>query len=100
MDLTIACTLTAEQRAERRHKFQSPIFARLLSVDSVPEGYVYTFPASVRLWADLMCLVSLERECCRFLSFRLVAREDERTIHLIITGPPEARLVIADLFHD
>jgi hypothetical protein len=42
-------------------------------------------------------LVDLERQCCAFLTFRIVVAAG-KPICLEITGPPEAKAVIADFF--
>jgi hypothetical protein len=98
-DLPILCTLTPDQRVKRRFSLQEPIRSRLLRVDVLPDGYSYVFPASLPLWMDLQRLVDLERQCCRFLQFKLDARMGERTMRLDVCGPPEAKTIIADLFN-
>jgi hypothetical protein len=42
-------------------------------------------------------LVDLERQCCAFLTFRIIV-EAGKSIFLEITGSPEAKPVIADFF--
>jgi hypothetical protein len=47
---------------------------------------------------DLAQLIELERQCCRFLTFRMVVVAAGDSIRLEITGPPVATNMIADLF--
>lgn len=41
-------------------------------------------------------LVALEHQCCRFLTFKILLEAGEGTINLEVTGPPEAKTMIAD----
>jgi hypothetical protein len=43
-------------------------------------------------------LVDLERQCCPFLTFRLVVEAGDAPISLEVTGVADAKKVIADLF--
>jgi hypothetical protein len=42
-------------------------------------------------------LLDLERQCCQFLTFKLIV-EPAQNFRLEITGPPEAKPTIAELF--
>jgi len=46
---------------------------------------------------ELARLVDLERQCCAFLTFRITVVAG-KPICLEISGPPEAKPVIADFF--
>jgi hypothetical protein len=98
METEICCTLTPEQRRERWHELQKPILARVMSTEFLPDGFAYVFPAWPALWMELAHLVSLERQCCKFLNFRLEARADDHRIRLEVTGPREAKSLMASLF--
>jgi hypothetical protein len=98
MDLPIVCSLTAEQLQERRRTLLEPLRASVLQVESLLNGYAYTFPASSDLWMQLAQLVDVERQCCRFLSFRIEATAGKNAMRLEISGTPEAKAVIADFF--
>jgi hypothetical protein len=47
---------------------------------------------------QLTRLVDLERQCCRFLTFKIVVEAGEQPIRLEVTGPAEAMSTIAELF--
>jgi hypothetical protein len=47
-----------------------------------------------REWRD----DDLERQCCQFLTFKIVVEPGETPLRLEVTGPPKAKPVIADFF--
>ena len=69
-----------------------------LSVTPLPLGYAYLFEPTSEVLAHLSRLVDLERQCCRFLTFKIVVEAGHQPICLEVTGPPEAKEVIADFF--
>ena len=73
---------------------------RETAIDVIPltDGYAYRFPPSSDVLSQLSRLVDLERQCCRFLTFRIVVEAGEQSIRLEVTGPPEARPMIEDFF--
>lgn len=96
MDLPIVCTLTTDQRRERRLNVLKPIRNAAIKTEELSKGYSYTFRPQPDLLVRLAQLVDLERGCCRFLTFVIIA--DNETIRLEVTGPPDAKVVIADFF--
>ena len=40
----------------------------------------------------------LEHDCCRFLAFKIIVEPGDSPIQLEVTGPPEAKITIADFF--
>ena len=96
MDLRIVCTLTDQQLRERRLNVLEPLRNRAVQSEELSDGYAFTFQPHDGLLLQLSQLVELERECCRFLTFKIVA--DFQTIRLEVTGPPAAKTMIADLF--
>jgi hypothetical protein len=97
VDLPIACTLTEEQLRERRRELLDHFRTYTHRCKSLPNGYAYTFEACTGLLADLGRLVELERQCCRFLTFRITT-EPPQNIRLEITGSSEAKDLITELF--
>jgi|SRR5271166_2840960 len=98
MEQPIACTLTAAEMAERRTTILDGFRGAALEVVSVPGGCAYRFSPTGALLARLFQLVDLERQCCPFLTFRITVEAGHQPICLEITGPPEARSMIADFF--
>lgn len=98
MDLPIVCTLTTDQLQERRVNVIEPIRKAAIKIQELPKGYAYTFQPQPDLLVRLEQLIDLERGCCRFLTFAIIANKE--TIRLEIIGPPVAKIMIADFFGD
>jgi hypothetical protein len=96
MELPIVCTLTEQQMRERRLKVLEPMRAAAITSEALPDGFAYTFEPQDGLIVQLAQLVDLERQCCRFLTFRIIASDE--TLRLEITGPRGAQEVIANFF--
>ena len=56
------------------------------------------FEPESEILAQLARLVDLERQCCEFLTFRIVVGAAREPFSLEITGPAEAKPMIADFF--
>lgn len=98
MDLPILCTLTSEQLRERRLKVLEPIRSLVIKTEGLDEGYAYTFQPHDELLIRLAQLVGLERQCCQFLTFKIIANHD--SLRLEVTGPEGAKSTITDFFGD
>jgi hypothetical protein len=98
MKIPIACTLTEAEVQARRRTILESIRRVVRSVRSLPLGYAYHFDPDSGVMAQLARLVDLERTCCSFLTFRIMVDAGKQSICLEITGPPEAKAVIADFF--
>jgi hypothetical protein len=96
MDLPIICTLTEEELRERRRTILDAVGKSALEVASLPDGYAYTFEASSEILSQLTRLIDLERQCCRFLTFKVIVQGNGQHIRLEVTGPPEAKPIIAE----
>ena len=97
MDLPIVCTLTEAQLRERRRTVLDSIRSNATETGELQNGYSYRFKPSPDIVIQLANLVELERQCCQFLTFKIVF-EPTQPIVLEVTGPPEAKGVIADYF--
>ena len=94
----IACTLNDVEMRERRRTLLDAFRNAALDVTSLPLGYVYHFPPTSAVLAQIVGLVELERQCCPFLTFKIIVAADNQGICLEVTGPAEAKPVIADFF--
>jgi hypothetical protein len=99
MDLPIACTLTGAQLRQRRKTIMGAFRKRRVSVAELPDGYACTFPATSEALLQIAELVDMERECCAFLTFKIVVEAGGGPMRLEVTGPKEAKAVIADYFN-
>jgi hypothetical protein len=98
MELPIVCTLTESELRERRRTMADAMRHMQVAVVPLPEGYSYSFTADSGILAEVVRLVDLERQCCQFLTFKIIVEPGNAPIRLEITGPPEARPVIAEYF--
>jgi hypothetical protein len=96
MDLPIICTLTEEELKERRRTILDAVGQSALKVTSLPDGYVYSFEASSEILHQLTRLIDLERQCCPFLTFKVIVQGNGQPIRLEVTGPPAAKPIIAE----
>jgi hypothetical protein len=69
-----------------------------MDIAALSDGFIYTFPVAPDTLTRLAHLVDLERQCCRFLTFKIVAESGGGPIRLEITGPPGTREMIAEFF--
>jgi len=98
MEPPLACTLTEAEMRERRRTLLDAFRGSALDVKPLPLGYVYRFEPTSEALTQLVRLVDLERRCCPFLTFRIIIAAGNQPICLEITGPPEAKPLIADFF--
>ena|ERR1043165_6455132 len=97
MDLPIVCTLAEAELQERRKTTLSSIREYVLNTIPTRDGYSYHFNPTSDVLPELAKLVELERQCCQFLTFKIVV-EPQQPICMEISGPPEAKPLIADFF--
>jgi hypothetical protein len=92
----IACRMEAFTGAERtRHaELLSRLLARVRGTRELPNGYRFALDAEPRTLAETAEWIGLERRCCPFFGFALAWSEPDGTT-LTITGPPDAKTLIA-----
>ena len=99
MDLPIACSLTTAELLERRSKVLQKVTAARMDSKELDNGYVYRFPSDGEWITELASLVSLERLCCPFLTFRITVEPGQGNILLEITGPAGTKEFLTDIFN-
>ena len=98
MDLPIECSLTESELRERRTTILASMQNHVIDTTSLPDGYRYELKTDADTLPKLAELVSIEHECCRFLTFKIVVEAGSSRVRLEVTGPPEAKQMIADFF--
>jgi hypothetical protein len=98
MDLPTACTLTDAQFHERRQAIMADFGKIRGRITELPDGYAFTFPATSELLQRIAQLVDMERQCCAFLTFKIVVEAAQAGVRLEVTGPVEAKKAIAEYF--
>ena len=94
-DLPVACTLSPAALGARRQGLLSELLRRADEHQELPEGHRLRFAASEEVLAVLARAVEAERQCCRFLRFRITVEPDGGPIVLELTGPPGTREFIS-----
>jgi hypothetical protein len=69
------------------------------TVSELPDGYVFTFPATSEALIQITQLVDMERQCCAFLTFKIVVEAAQAVMRLEVTGRGEAKKVIKEYFN-
>jgi hypothetical protein len=98
MDLKILCTLTEAELRVRRANILDSLRTETVETLSLPDGYAYKFSPGPGVLARLLHLVTLEHQCCQFLTFKIIVEAGNSAVVLEVTGPPEAKSTIADFF--
>ena len=99
MDLPIACSLTESELRERRQDIMDAFRSMQVTAIELADGYAFTFPASSEALQRIAELVDLERQCCAFLTFKIVVEAANAVMRMEVTGPGEAKKVIREYFN-
>jgi hypothetical protein len=92
----IACTLSSAEFRSRLAETRDLARRSLQSRRPVDGGEVLVFAADRDTGAALRAVIAAEAECCPFLSMNV--RGGAEGLELVITGPEDARPIIAELF--
>ncbi len=92
----LACKLSRNAFRDRSARIDALLQHALEEIVVVPGGVRARFRASAETESELQTLVKLEAECCSFLAMTL--RSGENRLVLDVTGPPQARPLIKELF--
>lgn len=96
MDQPIACTLRPTEYSDRASQLRELAERALRSREMLADGERLTFAPGLETEHRLREAVAAEASCCSFL--RMDLRSDDDALVLDITGPAEARPIIAELF--
>ena len=89
-DLPVACTLGPAALAARRQGLLEDLLRRADAQEELPAGCRLRFAAAGVL-PLIARIIDAERQCCRFLRFRLTVELDGGPITLELTGPDGTR---------
>jgi len=91
IDLPLACTLIGPEKTDRLRGLAQLLSQRLGDVKHLEDGYELAYPGTETMIATVTEFITLERECCPFLTFELVLDPHSGPLTLRIHGPPGAK---------
>ena len=68
------------------------LFPHVLDARKLESGLLILFPDTDKLRAEVETFASLERQCCRFLTFAV--KPNDEGLALTVEGPPEAQATL------
>ena len=96
-DLPIVCTLGPAAVKARREDLLANLVRCVEERYETSNGYRFRFAAADEILVNIARTIDVERQCCRFLQFRLTIEPDGGPIWLDVTGPPGSREFVAAL---
>ena len=96
--LPIACSLTGSEFQERRSGLLRKVKEAVLELKELQDGYAYRFPSDATWINELANLITIERECCRFLQFVIRLEPGDGPIWLELTGTDGSKEFLSSLF--
>jgi len=97
-ELPIACRLTEPALQKRRAIVLQQIGQSILESRELADGFAYRFPADDDWLVSLNEFIRFERQCCPFLSFKLIVAPDGGPVWLELRGPVGVKEFLASLF--
>jgi hypothetical protein len=91
----IACNLIGPEFAARKDAITGDLFAHVVRIEELPDGYAYHFPATAPWPAKVLEFVETERECCPFFTFEIVFEPNGGPLLLRLRGSAEIKEFIA-----
>ena len=95
--LPITCTLGPAALKARKEGLLADLVRRARERHEIEDGHRLVFAAADDIVQSIARTVDVERQCCRFVQFRLTVAPDEGPIALELTGPPGTREFMAAL---
>lgn len=92
-----ACSLSNREFRDRRAMIRERILPYAVEKRVIPRGLQVTFAGGDEMRARLEEFITLEHQCCGFLSFDLSSAMDGQALVLTVTGPNEAQNVLRTL---
>lgn len=96
-DLPIACTLGPAALKARQEDLLGGLVRRAVERVEIPNGYRVRFAPTEGMLATIANVIETERQCCRFLTFRVTAEPDGGPIWLEFSGPPGTKEFVVAL---
>ena len=99
MTSPVVCEVSAAAAKVSREGLLPRLAAQAIGREETADGYRLLFRLSLDTVNAIESVIDKQRECCRWLRFRVsVPADDKRPIVLTLSGPHGAREFLAALF--
>ena len=96
--IPIACTLSARDLAQRGRELADALFAAVVGVRELEDGFAFGFPSDGNRLAELAAFVEAERRCCAFFRFEIVVEPNRGPVWLRLRGGEGVKEFVAATF--
>ena len=86
-NMLTACSLTTAELRDHETMLLAQFRSAVVETEELQDGYAFQLPADGKAIRLAGKLILVERECCPFLSFVLVAQPNKGRVIVRITGP-------------
>lgn len=100
VNLPIACTLTAPELQQRRSGLLRRFQEAVVEVRELGDGYAYRLPSDETWIMEVVQLITLERQCCPFMTFNLRLEPNNGPMWLELVGPDGTKNFLDNLLTD
>lgn len=83
----IACSLTTAELRDREATLLAQFRFAVIETEELQDGYAFRLPDDGESIQVVANLITVERECCPFLAFNLVAHPNKGPVIVRVTGP-------------
>lgn len=95
VELSLACSLSAGELRVRGEE-NAALFAGARSVDELPDGYRFAFPADAQSAQGLLVFILAEAACCPFFTFELTFPSPHQCILLTVRGGEGVKEIVRE----
>lgn len=98
----VSCCHTAftkEQRVAYKNIWEE-LETRRQRINELENGYQYQFSGDEDTLRLIYEWISMERKCCPFLTFSVIASNENEPVHLLLTGSQEAKAFLRSDIQD
>lgn len=96
--LPIACSLTDSELQQRRTDVLREAKSAMTAVRETENGFIYQFASASDRIGALANLITLEHQCCPFLTFKLTVEPGNQPVSLELSGPEGTKEFLIALF--
>ncbi|HET9407567.1 MAG TPA: hypothetical protein VFO39_10045 [Candidatus Sulfotelmatobacter sp.] len=96
--IPLACTLTTAELRDREASLLAEFRSAVVETEELQDGFAFRLPGDAEWFALLAELIAAERQCCRFLTFEIVALHNMGPLIVRVTGPAGTKEFVRGVF--